>query len=525
MRALALLLALFCALPASAGVQKFAVIAGNNEGRVSDRALYFAEDDALKIEEVLSALGGYESANVQTLLGESRRDLIKALVDVRRGIARAAAAGDDAVFLFYYSGHADDNGLLLGSTWVTYEELEILVEKTEADVKLVLVDACNSGELTRAKGGVRAPSFVFDVSERLAAEGTVIITSSTSDELSQESDEIGGSYFTYFLVGGLYGSADQNGDRSVTLAEVYDYVYRETVLSTSNTRAGTQHPTFEWDLAGEGDVTLTELAGTSAALVFPPELTGTYAIFDVERRAFIGELETGGREHQMPLRPGRYLVQQRFPTYLQIAEIRLQDRTFLDVSTVPFEATAYQDDVAKGSIERKVAIANRPKTALRLVSGAAAPREGWIQASYFPLTPVAGAQVRIDLDRRWVSADLMGGSASGVIVPAEDVSVAGRFTLMSGGIEGGWATRPAPFRAGIGLRLGGLYMQRTFDEAQNVEPDSLSALTPGWATWVGWWPRHFQVDLELRGLLVPYSLDTVENFRMNEILLGVGYRF
>ena len=68
-------------------------------------------------------------------------------------------------------------------------------------------------------------------------------------------------------------------------------------------------------------------------------------------------------------------------------------------------------------------------------------------------------------------------------------------------------------------------MQRTFDEAQNVEPDSLSALTPGWATWVGWWPRHFQVDLELRGLLVPYSLDTVENFRMNEILLGVGYRF
>ena len=44
---------------------------------------------------------------------------------------------------------------------------------------------------------------------------------STSSDASQESDEIGGSYFTHYLVSGMRGAADANGDQLVTLAEVY----------------------------------------------------------------------------------------------------------------------------------------------------------------------------------------------------------------------------------------------------------------------------------------------------------------
>jgi uncharacterized caspase-like protein len=57
------------------------------------------------------------------------------------------------------------------------------------------------------------------------ASGEVVITSSSADELSQESDEVGGSYFTHYLLSGLRGAADTSGDGEVTLDEAYRYVY------------------------------------------------------------------------------------------------------------------------------------------------------------------------------------------------------------------------------------------------------------------------------------------------------------
>ena len=83
------------------------------------------------------------------------------------------------------------------------------------------------------------------------------MASSSPQELSQESDELKGSYFTHHLVTALRGAGDADGDGRVSLDEAYRYAYRRTLASTARTQVGEQHVTLETDLAGQGDVPVT----------------------------------------------------------------------------------------------------------------------------------------------------------------------------------------------------------------------------------------------------------------------------
>src|SRR5216684_1201361 len=103
------------------------------------------------------------------------------------------------------------------------------------------------------------PPFDIRLSERVAGEGAVFLTSSSASEDSQESDDIKGSFFTHALVSGLLGAADENGDGRVTLDEAYRYAYEATLRASSRAWAGVQHPTFEYEVRGMGDVVLAAL--------------------------------------------------------------------------------------------------------------------------------------------------------------------------------------------------------------------------------------------------------------------------
>src|SRR5690606_19692291 len=122
--------------------------------------------------------------------------------------------------VFYYSGHADAGELRLGASRYPMARLRERLAASPAAVRIALLDACRSGAITRTKGARRVPAFAVDTGPR-AARGLVILTSSAKDEDSQESDRIGGSFFTHALVSGMLGEADASGDGRVTLAEAY----------------------------------------------------------------------------------------------------------------------------------------------------------------------------------------------------------------------------------------------------------------------------------------------------------------
>jgi len=137
------------------------------------------------------------------------------------------------------------------------------VRGSAAAFRLLILDSCRSGALTRVKGGTPIPPFDIQLNEKMAGEGAVFLTSSSASEDSQESDELKGSFFTHALLSGLLGAADENGDGKVTLDEAYRHAYEATLRASSRTLAGTQHPTFQYDLRGTGDLVLASLDARS----------------------------------------------------------------------------------------------------------------------------------------------------------------------------------------------------------------------------------------------------------------------
>ena len=207
------------------------------------------EMDAARVASVLQEVGGVRPENTVLLQGKDADTVRRALIAVNE---RVRTAGRPTVLLVYYSGHADAGALHLGSTALELAELEQLVRGSAAGFRLLVLDACRSGALTRVKGGTPIPPFDIQLGERVAGEGAVFLTSSSASEDSQESDELKGSFFTHALLSGLLGAADENGDGRVTLDEAYRYAYETTLRASSRTLAGTQHPTFQYDVRGVG---------------------------------------------------------------------------------------------------------------------------------------------------------------------------------------------------------------------------------------------------------------------------------
>src|SRR5690606_7938624 len=148
-------------------------------------------------------------------------------------VKSAKKGGARTEALVYYSGHADEKGLLLGTQGVDYRVFRDRMNALGADVRIAVVDACASGALTRMKGGRPVPAFMVDKSAH--SQGYAFLTSSSGSEVAQESDRIRGSFFTHALNTGLRGAADASRDGRVTLHEAYQFAYHETLERTAST--------------------------------------------------------------------------------------------------------------------------------------------------------------------------------------------------------------------------------------------------------------------------------------------------
>jgi hypothetical protein len=352
---------------AAAQVERFAVVLGNDAGQPPDLPLRWAEADATRVAAVLQEVGGVRPENMVVLRGLPADAARRALIAVND---RIRDAGTRSVLFVYYSGHADAEALHLGRTSLAVRELEQLVRGSAASFRLLVVDACRSGALTRVKGGTPIPPFDLRVSERVPGEGAVFLTSSSASEDSQESDELQGSFFTQAFVSGLLGAADANGDARVTLEEAYRHAYDATVRGSSRTIAGLQHPTFQYDVRGQGDVVLTTLSGndaTRAWLVFPEALT--WLVFQGSAEGpVVAEIAKGDRTRRLNVRAGTYFVRGRGADALLEGKASAASGATVAVDPARLERTAYARLVRKGMGDARavtsVELEGRTRTAL-----------------------------------------------------------------------------------------------------------------------------------------------------------------
>ena len=307
--ALATLTAIALAAPslASAATRRIVVAVGHNTGADDRAPLRFAEEDASKFADVMVDLGDVAPGDMFLVQGKGSSVVHAALDQAAAAVARARTSPDDRVVLiFYYSGHSDGQTIELGHERLAYRELRAWLAATGADVRVAIVDSCKSGALVQNKGGARGPAFNVTLVDELLASGEVFLTSAAADEDALESAEIRGSFFTHHLVSGLRGAADASGDGAVTLSEAYEYAFNHTVASTAQAGGTPQHPTYDYRVAGRGELRLTELTRRSAVLEMPPDFQRALVV-QPRRDQVIAELTTAATR-RIAVAPGEYSV-------------------------------------------------------------------------------------------------------------------------------------------------------------------------------------------------------------------------
>lgn len=314
----------------------YALLFASNAGGPGQQALRYAEDDARKVEDVLTSLAGYDPSRVRKVLAPSAAEMRAALATLHDQLTADAQAGEQSVVFLYYSGHARADALSLGAETMPLDELRERVTALPATLSIVVLDACQSGAFSRVKGAAAAGDFSFNSVQQLNTEGIAVMASSTALELSQESDELKSSYFTHHLLVALRGGADVDRDGRVTLAEAYHYAYDHTLAQTATTTVGEQHVTLETDFRGKGDVPITYPAQASSRLLIPADFSGKLILQKLPSWSVLAELQKApGDPVELALPAGEYAATVRRDGSAERCALRIADgeQSTLDLSS------------------------------------------------------------------------------------------------------------------------------------------------------------------------------------------------
>jgi len=287
-------------------LKRYALIVGSNRGGEGRIELRYAGRDAETFATVLRDLGGVDKQDMMTLQDPTLLKFQQAMASLRSKVKKREKGSTRTEVLVYYSGHADEQGLLLGRERYPYKKLRKELETLPVDVRIAIIDGCASGAMTREKGGRKRPAFLFDASA--VTQGHAYLSSASEDEASQESDKIKSSFFTHYLVSGMRGGADNNLDGKVTLNEAYQFAFDKTLQRTEKTLSGPQHASYDIRLKGSGDLVLTDLRTSSAGLWLAPDITGTILVRDTLGNLLVELNKHSEKPLEIGLSPGLYQI-------------------------------------------------------------------------------------------------------------------------------------------------------------------------------------------------------------------------
>ncbi len=461
----------------AAGLHRFALVAGNDTGGADTRPLLYASADARRVHDLFTQVGEVSGEDAHLLLNRNANDFLAALTALESRAAIASSHGERTALIVYYSGHAKDGDLRLGESHLPLGALKARLSKAAADVRIGIFDSCRSGVVSRTKGARRAPAFEIEADGGADTRGVVYLSSSSFDEDAQESDLIGGSYFSHHLVNGLRGSADRSGDGRVTLDEAYDYAYVRTVAETAETTAGAQHPTFSYDLKGNGDLVLTEPSRRREAIVVPASApAGVYYV--ISAGVIAAEIVKPARsERRIAMPPGTYTIKRRLADRLRVGEVRVKGGEPVTLDESRLRDAPFTDDPVKGA---------RRELGARVSLGVFGSVQSFLDAptrdSLFPPTGLVGMElaVRDFLRRDWVWAfDVAFGGSQGTL-SRPTVTLPFQFSELSLGTSmfAEWPLfdrRLVPF---LGGRLALMVLGRTFDGTE-IPKQFFATFSPG----------------------------------------------
>ena len=149
-------------------------------------------------------------------------------------------------YLLPYDADPDD----LYATALPMREIAHILNRIQSDSLIFIADSCYSGASggrTVSIGGIRSTLSDTYIDRIAGGKGRVILAASAANEVSMEDEELEHGIFTYYLIKGLKGVADYDGDGYVTVDEAYRYVSEEVPKATGQA----QHPIKKGSVEGQ----------------------------------------------------------------------------------------------------------------------------------------------------------------------------------------------------------------------------------------------------------------------------------
>lgn len=144
------------------------------------------------------------------------------------------AQKDDRI-VFFFSGHGMAGGICAYDGTIWYSDLINQLDKSVAKEKICYIDACHAGTLSDDKLNKSQKSLSSAIKGK---SGQVFLVGCRADEYSFENPWVGAGFFTQALIKGIRGKADSDGNRQITVIELFKYIYKDVVRRSN----GEQHP-------------------------------------------------------------------------------------------------------------------------------------------------------------------------------------------------------------------------------------------------------------------------------------------
>jgi uncharacterized protein YgiM (DUF1202 family) len=247
--------------------QIWAVVIGISQYKTV-RSLKYADKDALAFRDYLTRNVGITPDHMTVLINEQAT-----LFNLKRslGTELKRKAGPKDTVIIYYAGHGapepdasspDGDGLEkylipydadpqdLYTTGLPMREVETIFHRLSAERVIFITDSCYSGATagrtfsTAARRATLSDGFLTRLSK---GKGRVVLTASRAGEVSEERDDLGHGVFTYYLLEGLKGKADVDGDGLITVDEAYSYLSTHVPQATGQN----QHPVKKGEVEGQ----------------------------------------------------------------------------------------------------------------------------------------------------------------------------------------------------------------------------------------------------------------------------------
>ncbi len=308
--------------PSVAVPRGYALIVGiaNYKNLPSKSQLEFSERDADAIYSILISPegGNFRAENVHRLTGAQAT-----MANLKRELETwlpSVAKEDDRVVI-YFAGHGfisegraylapyDLDPANIPGTGYPMETLgQVAGSRIKAKWKVLLTDACHSGAITPDAEAQALNQSLLDMSRSMFS-----LTASRDRERSFESKDWGSGHgiFTYYVVKGLEGEADESGDGIVTADELSNYVRRNVREATK----GQQNPTSDRG-SFDPNMLLAFLPNglrvahqpppVDGTLIFESNMDGVEVFVDGTSRGIVGK----GATLRLPgMRPGSHTIQ------------------------------------------------------------------------------------------------------------------------------------------------------------------------------------------------------------------------